>query len=87
MTQLPKKGDLPHEFGERDEKVRVPGNSIETLGSLANMGHPSIRGRDRAHGPDPDRGLGRDHVRGLDLFYGPNDDHAQLDRGPRPNNP
>jgi hypothetical protein len=60
------------------------------------MGHPtSIRGRDRAHGPDPDRGLGRDHVRGLgldrarglDLVYGPTDDHAQLDRGPRPNNP
>jgi hypothetical protein len=52
------------------------------------MGHPTpIRGRDRAHGPDPDCGLGRDHVRGLGLVYGPNYDHAQLDRGPRPNNP
>jgi hypothetical protein len=55
----------------------------------------SIHGRDPAHGPDPDRGLGRDHVRGLglhrarglDLVYGPNDDHARLDRGLRPNNP
>jgi len=37
----------------------------------------SIRGRDRARGPD----------RGLDLVYGPNDDHVQLGRGLRPNNP
>ena len=60
------------------------------------MGHlTSIRGRDRARGPDPDHGLRHDHVRGfgldrgrgLDLVYGPNDDHAQLDRGLRPNNP
>jgi hypothetical protein len=55
----------------------------------------SIHGRDPADGPDPDRGLGRDHVRGLglhcagglDRVYGPNDDHVQRDRGLRPNNP
>jgi hypothetical protein len=43
------------------------------------------RGRDPARGPDPDCGL--DRVRGRDLAYGPNDDHARLDRGLRPNNP
>jgi hypothetical protein len=48
-----------------------------------------IRGRDlaRGRGPGPDRGLGLRRARGLDLVYGPNDDHAQLDRGLRPNNP
>jgi hypothetical protein len=43
------------------------------------------RGRDPARGPDPDCGL--DRVRGRDLAYGPNDDHARLDRGLRPNIP
>jgi hypothetical protein len=47
----------------------------------------SIHGRDPSHGPDPDRGLGLHRARGLDRVYGPNDDHAQLDRDPRPNNP
>jgi hypothetical protein len=47
----------------------------------------SIHGRDPAHGPDPDRGPGLHRARGLDLVYGPNDDHARLDRDPRPNNP
>jgi hypothetical protein len=47
----------------------------------------SIHGRDPARGPDRDRGLGLHRARGLDLACGPNDDHAQLDRGLRSNNP
>jgi hypothetical protein len=57
------------------------------LKNQSNTVSLGVHGPDRGLGRDHVRGIGRDRARRLDLVYDPNDDHAQFDRGLRPNNP